>query len=231
MNIKNIIIIILSLYGVGSTIAFIYYLVKYNNIKSNSIDNKSANPDSNEYNNCIKYNNELPNSDSNKVIDSENINNNLNDTKKNKKTYDDSLSNDSVSNDSVSNNENYLKLIQSYDIYNDADFYGKYDLYDEFNDNIIIYSRDLKNCYLSCESLNECYAFTKYNNYCYLKGKYDITQKTNASKTVLVVKKNIQFNQTLPLLNNTIIFPNEKLSNETTISNNTIINNRFLRIE
>ena len=186
MSIRTIILIILSLYGVGATIAFIVYLIKYNNLNSKH-QNLSTN-----YNDLLNSKdcniNDIiqPNDEFNKTI------NEINEINEPKQNLD----------------ENYLQLIQSYDIYNNADFYDKYDLIDEYNDKIIIYSRDLKNCYLSCENLKDCYAFTKYNNYCYFKGKYDLNKKNNASKTTLIVKKDL--NKTLlNNLNDTILFPNE----------------------
>ncbi len=188
MSIRTIILIILSLYGVGATIAFIVYLIKYNNLNSKH-QNLSTN-----------YNSLLTSKDCNIndiIQPNDEFNNTINEINETEENLD----------------ENYLQLIQSYDIYNDADFYDKYDLIDEYNDKIIIYSRDLKNCYLSCENLKDCYAFTKYNNYCYFKGKYDLNQKNNASKTTLIVKKDLNLNKTLlndsSILNDTILFPNE----------------------
>lgn len=186
MSIRTIILIILSLYGVGATIAFIIYIIKYNKLNSKH-QNLSTNYNSLLTSKDCNINDIIqPNDEFNKTI------NEINEINEPKQNLD----------------ENYLQLIQSYDIYNNADFYDKYDLIDEYNDKIIIYSRDLKNCYLSCENLKDCYAFTKYNNYCYFKGKYDLNQKNNASKTTLIVKKDL--NKTLlNNLNDTILFPNE----------------------
>lgn len=185
MSIRTIILIILSLYGVGTTIAFVVYLIKYTNLNS-----KNQNL-SNNYNDLLNSKDCIINDI---ISPNEEFNNTINEPDKNL-------------------DDNYLQLIQSYDIYNNVDFYDKYDLIDEYNDKIIIYSRDLKNCYLSCENLKDCYAFTKYNNYCYFKGKYDLNQKNNASKTTLIVKKDLNLNKTLlndsSILNDTILFPNE----------------------
>jgi hypothetical protein len=55
------------------------------------------------------------------------------------------------------NFNNLSNIISKYDIYYDTDFYNNYDLIDESNDNIIIYSRDLLTCYKECENNNKCY--------------------------------------------------------------------------
>jgi len=154
MHIKSsIILLLLSFYGLATTISMITYIIKYNNC-----NNKNVN--------------------TNNIDNTENIYETM-----------------------YLKNRTYQEILDLYDIYNNADFYNKYDLIDEFNDNIIIYSRDLKNCYASCENMNDCFAFTKYNNYCYLKGKYDLKEKTNNSKSILIVKKNIEFNKTIPIIN------------------------------
>ena len=192
MTIRTIIIIILSLYGIGTTIAFIVYLIKYVNLRSkyNTINNKPL---------C-------------NILDP-NIIEPIN------STISDIPINNTILNGQLTE-EDYLELIQTYDIYNNADFYNQYDLLDNYNDKIMIYSKDLKNCYLSCELINECYGFSKYNNYCYLKGKYDLNQKNNASKITLVVKKNTESNSNL--VNNTE--SNTNLVNNTE-SNTILVNN------
>lgn len=192
MTIRTIIIIILSLYGIGTTIAFIVYLIKYVNLRSkyNTINNKPL---------C-------------NILDP-NIIEPIN------STISDIPINNTILNGQLTE-EDYLELIQTYDIYNNADFYNQYDLLDNYNDKIMIYSKDLKNCYLSCELINECYGFSKYNNYCYLKGKYDLNQKNNASKITLVVKKNTESNSNL--VNNTE--SNTILVNNTE-SNTNLVNN------
>lgn len=162
MSIKTILIIILSVYGIGVTIPMIIYITKY--YKKNSDYNDIS---ENYYNLLNKK--DCP------------INNNCIEQ----------FVNSTSNSGSYSNSEDdYLNIIQSYDIYNNADFYDKYDIVDEYNDKIIIYSKNLKNCYLSCEVLNSCYGFVKYNNYCYLKNNYNLTDKTNSTNTILVVKKN-----------------------------------------
>ena len=52
----------------------------------------------------------------------------------------------------------------------------------------------MKQCYKECENNNNCYGFSKYNNYCYLKGKYDLLQKNNASKTTLILNPSKKLN-------------------------------------
>ena len=239
MSIKTIIIIILSLYGLGSSLAFIIYLIKYSNLKS-------------KYKQSISTSQQFYNTNcTNKYLESEDYDKEDYDKEDyDKEDYDkDNKYNkdkNKFNNESNKLNETtlkkieedkYLQLIQTYDIYNNADFYDKYDLYDDYNDKIIIYSKDLKNCYISCENLQGCYAFSKYHNYCYLKGKYDLNQITNASKVSLIVKKNINnlnktlndnLNKTLndnlnKTLNNNL---NETLNNnlnETIIFNNTLL--------
>jgi hypothetical protein len=194
MSIRTIIIIILSLYGIGTTIAFIVYLIKYLNLNSkyNTINNKPL---------C-------------NVLDP-NIVDPLN------STFSDIPLNNTMLLNGQLTEEDYLELIQTYDIYNNADFYNQFDLLDDYNDKIMIYSKDLKNCYLSCELINGCYGFSKYNNYCYLKGKYDINQKNNVSKITLVVKKNTENNTNL--VNTTEI--NTNLVNTTEINTNLRIRN------
>jgi hypothetical protein len=209
MSIKTIIIIILSLYGLGSSLAFIIYLVKYSNLKSKykqSINNKG-------YNNCNNnlnedFNKEL-NEESNKDLNNKELNEESNKELINITNYsEDQLKNELKKIDDIK----YSKLIQTYDIYNDADFYNKFDIYDDYNDKIIIYSKDLKDCYLKCEELEKCYAFSKYHNYCYLKGTYNLNDKINISKVSLFVKNiNLITNNNTSLnntsLNNTIQIP------------------------
>lgn len=147
----KIILIILSLYGIASTITFITYIVKYHNLK-NKCTFSQKNDDKLE----------LPETIQNEVT--------LKDCEK-----------------FIYNNETYDVIISKYDIYYDTDFYNKFDLIDDFNDKIIIYSKDMKECYKECEKNIYCYGFSKYNNYCYLKGKYDLLQKNNASKVTLIL--------------------------------------------
>jgi hypothetical protein len=188
MTIRTVILIILALYGIGTTIAFIIYLIKYLNLSS-------------KYN--INNNKPLCNVLDPNIIDP--VNSSISDIEVNNTILNGQLT-----------EEEYLDLIQSYDIYNNADFYNQYDLLDEYDEKIMIYSKDLKNCYLSCELINNCYGFSKYNNYCYLKGKYDLNQKNNVSKITLVVKKNNENN-----INNTNLVNN----NENNINNTNLVNN------
>lgn len=155
MQSTKLIIIILSLYGLASTITFITYIVKYYNLK----------------NDC-------------------NLSNNSNLIRTDPPSKNDSLICPQIINSSDLNNITYENIISKYDIYYDTDFYNKYDLIDEYSDKIIIYSKDMKQCYKECEYNNNCYGFSKYNNYCYLKGKYDLQQKNNASKTALILNPN-----------------------------------------
>lgn len=153
----KIILILLSLYGIASTITFITYIVKYHNLQNEC--NLSPESDNNL---------DLPNTIKNKIT--------LKDCKK-----------FIYLNKTDSNNQTYDTIISKYDIYYDTDFYNKFDLIDDYNDKILIYSKDMKQCYKECENNNNCYGFSKYNNYCYLKGKYDLLQKNNASKTTLIL--------------------------------------------
>lgn len=160
----KIILILLSLYGIASTITFITYIVKYHNLQTEcNLPHKSDN--TSDLPNTIK--NEITLKDCEKFIY-------LNKTDLNNQTYD--------------------NIISKYDIYYDSDFYNKFDLIDDFNDKILIYSRDMKQCYKECENNNNCYGFSKYNNYCYLKGKYDLLQKNNASKTTLILNPSKNLN-------------------------------------
>lgn len=155
MQSTKLIIIILSLYGLASTITFITYIVKYYNLKNDcNLSNSS---------NLIRI--EPP-------------------------SKNDSLNYPQIINSTDINNITYENIISKYDIYYDTDFYNKYDLIDEYSDKIIIYSKDMKQCYKECEYNNKCYGFSKYNNYCYLKGKYDLQQKNNASKIALILNPN-----------------------------------------
>jgi hypothetical protein len=160
----KIILILLSLYGIASTITFITYIVKYHNLKnecnlSHESDNKSELP------NTMK--NEITLKDCEKFI---------------------------YLNQTNSNNQTDESIVSKYDIYYDTDFYNKFDLLDDFNDKILIYSKDMKQCYKECENNNNCYGFSKYNNYCYLKGKYDLSQKNNASKITLILNPSKNLN-------------------------------------
>jgi uncharacterized protein YjbI with pentapeptide repeats len=91
------------------------------------------------------------------------------------------LSNTNLSNTNLSNTWNYIT-------YYDSDFYNLYDLIDDYNDKIIIYSKDMILCYKECEQNSNCHGFSKINNYCYLKGKYELEYKKNISKVVLLLK-------------------------------------------
>jgi len=163
MSSSKIIILILSLYGVASTITYITYIVKYSNLKN-------------------KYN--LIKSDSNNYLRNNDYNNNSN----NNLNLINNCSNITIPNLNYStSNINISNIISKYDIYYDADFYNKFDLIDEYNDKIIYYSKDLNSCYNECENNDKCYGFSKYHNYCYLKGKFDLSQKNNASKITLVL--------------------------------------------
>lgn len=122
----KIIIILISLYGVASTITFITYIIKYNKIKKE----------------C-----------------------------------------------QIKNNNLRIQNISNYDIYYDSDFYNKFDLIDDYKDKIIIYSKDINYCYSECNNIPNCFGFTKLHNYCYLKGEYNISQKNNATNTVLALKQ------------------------------------------
>jgi len=149
----KIILIVLSLYGIASTITFIAYIIKYNNLQ-NKCDLSLESDNTSDKPNSIRRENDTKN----ECLQ-------LNST---------DLTNQTL-------------IVSKYDIYYDTDFYNKFDLLDEFNDKILIYSKDMKQCYKECESNNKCYGFSKYNNYCYLKGKYDLLQKNNASKITLVL--------------------------------------------
>lgn len=160
----KIILILLSLYGIASTITFITYIVKYHNLQNecnllHESDNKSDLPNTTK--------NEITLKDCEKFI---------------------------YLNKTDSNNQTYDTIISKYDIYYDTDFYNKFDLIDDFNDKILIYSKDMKQCYKECENNNNCYGFSKYNNYCYLKGKYDLLQKNNASKITLILNPSKNLN-------------------------------------
>lgn len=158
----KIIIILISLYGIASTITFITFIVKYNNLK------KQCNTgNSNISNNHLRIEN--PNTDINKNINCSSYIN---------------------TNNRIIDNYNMSEIISKYDIYYDSDFYNKYDLTDDYSDKIIIYSKDINKCYLECDNNINCFGFTKLHNYCFLKGKYDLNQKNNASKTVLVLNPN-----------------------------------------
>ena len=89
--------------------------------------------------------------------------------------------NTNLSNTNLSNTWNYIT-------YYDSDFYNLYDLIDDYNDKIIIYSKDMILCYKECEQNSNCHGFSKINNYCYLKGKYELEYKKNISKVVLLLK-------------------------------------------
>lgn len=147
----KIIIILISLYGLASTITFITYIIKYNNLKKNCNTN-------NTNNNYLRF-------EANKTTNNPYLNN------------------------SISYN-NISDVVSKYNIYYDSDLYNKYDLIDDYSDKIIIYSKDINKCYLECDENINCYGFTKLHNYCFLKGKYDLNQKNNASKTVLVLNSN-----------------------------------------
>ena len=157
---SKIIILILSVYGLASTITYITYIVKYSNLK------KTCNIKTSNSNDNLRRSDQ----NNNLVIKSQNNSNTFN--------------NES---NIIFPNNNLSNIISKYDIYYDTDFYNKYDLIDEYNDKIIIYSKDMIQCYKECENNNKCYGFSKYNNYCYLKSKYDLSQKNNASKITLVL--------------------------------------------
>lgn len=168
----KIILILLSLYGVASTITYIVYIIKYNNLNNNCkllINTQNDNNLRTNDNNISKTNNSINIS---KTNDSININQPFV-----------NLTNPFI-------DTNLSQIIQKYDIYYDNDFYNKFDLLDEYSNNIIVYAKDIILCYYECEKNSKCHGFTKFNNYCFLKGEYDLSQKDYASKLVLVVKPN-----------------------------------------
>lgn len=183
MSIKGFIIFFLSLFGLSTTIALIVYVIKYNNLnkKYQNINNLSNQPNNCESNKKISDSNNNILEGVNNTNSKDLINNNTSQFEQEKKKLE--------------------EIIQSYDIYNNADFYNKFDLLDEYNDRIIIYSKDLINCYLACENILDCKAFSKHNNYCYLKSKYNISDKVEIPKTNLIVKKNVEFNNPKLVLN------------------------------
>ena len=165
MRSTNIIIIILSLYSIASTITFITYIIKYYNLKEEcELINQMTN-----LSNTNLSNTNLSNTNSNNTNLS---NTNLSNT---------NLSNTNLSNTNLSNTWNYIT-------YYDSDFYNLYDLIDDYNDKIIIYSKDMILCYKECEQNSNCHGFSKIHNYCYLKGKYELEYKKNISKVVLLLK-------------------------------------------
>ena len=68
------------------------------------------------------------------------------------------LSNTNLSNTNLSNTWNYIT-------YYDSDFYNLYDLIDDYNDKIIIYSKDMILCYKECEQNSNCHGFSKIHNF------------------------------------------------------------------
>lgn len=87
-------------------------------------------------------------------------------------------------------NRNVSKNIRDkYKMFYNKDFYNKFDLRDNYNQQIMIYSIDLNECYIACEANDKCYGFTKYKNYCYLKSLYNDTEKNNQRGTVLALKE------------------------------------------
>jgi hypothetical protein len=87
-------------------------------------------------------------------------------------------------------NSNISIIINSYDVYYNTDFYYKYDLLDQFNDKIAIFSININNCYLICELLSNCYGFARFHNYCYLKSKYNLIDKNELKNVTLILKVN-----------------------------------------
>lgn len=170
MEIYKYIILILSLYGIASTITFIVYIIKYQNL-----NNKFK-----KINNTETINNELKESNNTETI-----------------------------NEEFTEINNISNIIAKYDIYYNFDLYNKYDLKDEFNDNIIIYSNNLSLCYIECEKNINCYGFSKYHNYCYLKGLYNLTNKINANNITLILNPNIS-NINEQIDNTTITFDSLK---------------------
>lgn len=162
----KLIIIILSLYGVATTVTFITYIIKYHNLQ-----NKCGLDNLNESNNIRSEPNPSLNNSDNSLKKCED---NLKLCKKHNAEH-------------HLNETDYDNIISKYDIYYDTDFYNKFDLLDEFNDKIVIYSKDMKQCYKECDTNVNCYGFSKYNNYCYLKNKYNLSEKNNASKVTLIL--------------------------------------------
>lgn len=207
MSIKLILLItLLSAYGLGVTITFIVYLIKYNHVNSkyHNLLDQFANTMNEDNINCKSLvKDQSP-------VNQININDNRNDDNYTK------LDN------------NYSTLIQSYDIYPESDFNNIFELTDEFNDRVILYSKDINNCYLSCEILNDCYAFTRYHNYCYLKNNYDLTKKSDMSNALLIVKKNKTYTDInkLDLIYNPTLYNLTNNSSENNNSNNNIKNLR-----
>lgn len=78
-----------------------------------------------------------------------------------------------------------------YYIFENIDLLNKFDILDEFNDKINIYSLDLNNCFNICETTKSCLGFIRFHNYCYLKNNNNIKDQTTSKDMNLFYRKNI----------------------------------------
>ncbi len=91
-------------------------------------------------------------------------------------------------NNSTNNIDNYK---DNYDVFENIDLLNKFDILDNFNDRINIYSFDLDNCFNICESTNSCLGFIRFHNYCYLKNNSNIEDQTTSKDMNLFYRKSI----------------------------------------
>ena len=81
--------------------------------------------------------------------------------------------------------------LDNYISYNNTIVSNKFDLMDELNQIIVIYSKDMQMCYYTCNQLDNCYGFNLYNNYCYLKKKFISADIEHSDTNKVYKKKNI----------------------------------------
>jgi hypothetical protein len=76
----------------------------------------------------------------------------------------------------------------NYILYDNNIVSNEFDLTDDSNQIIVIYSKDVKMCYYTCNKLYNCHGFNLYNNYCYFKKKF-ILSDIQPSETNKVYEK------------------------------------------
>lgn len=98
-------------------------------------------------------------------------------------------------NELLKNNQCYHSLekplLDNYNYFNNMDIYKQYDLLDEYKQQIIIFTKDIKTCIDTCNNLENCQGFSKYNNFCYLKDKFNESSLQYSPKVNLYKKKSI----------------------------------------
>lgn len=89
------------------------------------------------------------------------------------------------------NNSKYGSKLDNYILYDNNIVSNEFDLTDELNQIIVIYSQDIQMCYYTCNQLYKCHGFNLYNNYCYFKKKFILSDIQPSETNKVYEKKEI----------------------------------------